>query len=129
MTRRREKARPTEIPAFEWVAAAIGALLLAAAVVVLVREGLRDRTPPDLAARVERVEPAGAGWRVELVLENRGDVTVTDVTFTAELAGEAVGEVTLDRLPGRSARRAGLVLDQAAAPASLAVRATGYLVP
>jgi uncharacterized protein (TIGR02588 family) len=129
VTRRREKPRTGEIPAFEWVAAAIGALLLAASAAVLVRQGLRDAAPPDLAARVDRVERAAGGWRVELLLENRGDETAEQVTFTAELAGRPVAEIAIDRLPGRSSRRGGFFLAEEPAAGALSARATGFVAP
>jgi uncharacterized protein (TIGR02588 family) len=133
LTRRREKQRSGDIPVFEWIAAALGALLLLGAVAVLVTHGLDAASGPDLHARVDRVARVDAGWRVEVVLENRGDRTAEDVTFVAEVergggGREVLAELTLDQLPARSSRRGGFFLP-AEPPAGLTVRATGYLEP
>ena len=132
MTRRKEKKRPTEIPVFEWIAAALGALLLAGAIAVLLSHGLRAASGPDLQGRVDRVARVGAGWRVEVVLENRGDRTAVQVTFVAEVerggARQTVSELTIDQLPGRSSRRGGFFLAEEPPP-GLTVRAAGYLEP
>ena len=133
MTPRTERKRPTEIPIFEWIAAALGALLLAGAIAVLVTHGAREAAGPELTARVARVERVAAGWRVEVVFENHGDLTAEQVVFAAEIERggrrQPAAELTVDRLPARSSRRGGFFLTEEPPPGSLSLRPTSFLQP
>jgi uncharacterized protein (TIGR02588 family) len=118
--------KPKEIPLYEWVAAAIGAALLAGVLAILVRDAVDGDEPPRIVIRVERVARAGDQWRVEFVAENQGDAAAADVVVRLEGAG---ADVVLDYVPGRSRRRGGFFLHEDPGDRPPEVRAVGYVTP
>lgn len=123
----------------EWATAALGVLLVLAAVGVLLYEGLaRPTTPPDVAVRVERVTPVRAGFLLEFVAENMGSKTAAGLTVRGELRapGDSAGappleerEAGLDYLPGRSERKGGLFFTLDPRTHAVALQALGYQEP
>jgi uncharacterized protein (TIGR02588 family) len=105
--------RGGDIPALEWAAAALGLLLLAGAIGFLVRQAfVADEAPGPIALVVKQVRPLGGGFLVELEARNGGDLTYAELEVEGRLrASNGVEErasATLDYLPGRSRREAGL---------------------
>lgn len=117
----------------EWAVAVLGLLLVVGAVAFLLLDAVRsDGAPPDLAVRADSVTPAGGGWLVRFTAVNRGRQTAAGVDVVGELrdaAGVETHRVTLDYVPGRSARRGGLFFARDPRGAALQLRAEGYQEP
>ena len=130
---RAKREQPQEISKWEWVAGAIGLVLLLALVGFLAREAMTGRTPPDLVARVDSVTHPSSGWVAHVRLRNAGRETAVSVTVEGELAmpaGDTLrSETTLDYVPGHSERRGALLFDRDPRSGTLTVRATGYQEP
>jgi len=125
--------RAVQISIWEWIAAAVSAALVGAAVVTLLVSGRRERTPPVLSVRVEGTEPAGPYFRVRFAVRNDGGTTAAQVVVRGEVqttspAPES-GEVTFDYVPDGSERRGALLFTIDPRTAHLAVRALGYREP
>ena len=122
------------ISALEWVVAALGLLLVVGAVAFLAVDAVRggDR-PPDVVVRADTVVALeGGGWLVRFSARNRGRETAASVGIAGELrdaAGTETSRVTLDYLPGRSARTGGLFFRRDPRRAELRLRAEGYQAP
>jgi uncharacterized protein (TIGR02588 family) len=127
-------ARP-RIPALEWIAAAVGLLLILAMLGVLGWEALKGngKHAPFVDVSVERVTAAAGGYVVEVVLRNRTPSTAAAVEVEGELAsgGTAIetSSATIDYVPGESTRRAGLFFTRDPRDLELKVRALGYARP
>ena len=124
-----------ETPLLEWIAAAIGLLLLLTVVGLIAREAIRgedDQLPAvEIAAR--RVAPAGAGWVVEFDAINRSGGTAAALTVEGELkrGSEApeTSTATLDYVPGKGKVTGGLFFTHDPRAGTLTLRATGYQRP
>jgi len=139
----RRKATAATSP-LEWAAAAIG---LAVALALFGAIGWEAATggnggPPELAVRALRTVPAAHGFVVEVEVRNRADATAAGVEIegvlmagaagaagAAEPAAAETGRATIDYVPGRAARRAGLLFTRDPAGYRLELRATGYREP
>jgi uncharacterized protein (TIGR02588 family) len=124
----------SDIPAAEWVVAALGALLLLGAIAYLGLEAARGPgRPPDVVLAVDTVTPGRGGWHVRVRASNRGDETAADVgvrgTLTAPHAAPLVREATVDYLPGRSERRVGLVFPTDPRAGTLRLEVLGHREP
>ena len=117
----------------EWGVALLGLLLVVGAVAFLLLDAVRsDGAPPDVAVRADSVTPAGGGYLVRFTAVNRGRQTAAGVEVVGELrdaAGVETRRVTLDYVPGRSARRGGLFFRRDPRRAALQLRAEGYQEP
>jgi uncharacterized protein (TIGR02588 family) len=89
--------------------------------------------PPTLVTRVERVVAGPGGHVAEIEVRNLSGATAAAVEIEGTLAeGDTIVETsraTIDYVPGRGRRRAGLLFTQDPAGHHLAVRATGYQEP
>ena len=122
------------ISRWEWVAGAIGSVLVAAALWVLVSDALAPATPPDLRITVSSITPAGATrHRVAFTARNLGSEAAAEVVVEGTLvraAGDTLrATVTLDYVPGRSRRSGGLFFDADPRAGELSLRAVGYAEP
>lgn len=118
---------------WEWVVGALGALLVAATVSFMAYEALaRERTPPDLVIQVDSVSRTTGGWRVEIIARNRGTTTAARVLVEGRLRGGGepeTAEVTIDYVPGRGERAAGMIFTRDPRAGSLELRARSYDLP
>jgi uncharacterized protein (TIGR02588 family) len=127
-------ARP-RIPALEWIAAAVGLLLIAAMLGILGWEALKGngKHAPFVEVSVEGVTAAAGGYIVEVALRNRSPSTAAAVEVEGELAsgGRTIetSSVTIDYVPGESTRRAGLFFSHDPRDLEVDVRALGYAQP
>jgi uncharacterized protein (TIGR02588 family) len=125
------------ISKWEWATAALGVVLVVAAVGALLYEGLaRPTPPPDVTVRVERVLPVRAGFLLEFVAVNRGSETAAGLTVRGELRARGAGapaletrEAALDYLPGRSERKGGLFYARDPRTHAVTLQALGYQEP
>jgi uncharacterized protein (TIGR02588 family) len=122
------------VPLLEWVIAAMGALLVAAAIAYLVHQALwRDETPPEVRLAVERVLPLQGGYVVEFRATNRGAQAAQELVVEGKLAGPGgvaeTAEATFDYLPPNSYREGGLFFTGDPRRGELHLRAKGYARP
>ena len=122
-----------DVPAWHWIVAALGGLLLVGTVGFLLYESSRDSDgPPRLEVWLHGTYPGDGGFVVEAEVENLSRLTVADVVVEAELraGGEReVATVTVDYVPGLSRRRVWFSLRGDPRAGGLAVRAIGYREP
>lgn len=128
-----EKRSVTTSP-WEWVAACIGFILVAGAIILLVIEGLSDDgVPPAITLEVDSIVQAGSGYLVEFSARNAGDRTASAVLIEGVLRvpeeEEEVSSVTLDYLPAESRRSAGLFFSHDPRIGTLELRPLGYQRP
>ncbi len=129
----REKHVPPTSP-WEWLAAAVGLVLVAGAIGYLVHFGLthRDDVP---AVRVERTDVVAAGDAhvVRFRLVNGSGAAAAGLRVEGELReGETVierSEAVLDYLPPFSERKGGLLFRHDPGRYELLIRPTGYSDP
>ncbi len=114
--------------------AIFGLLLVLAMLGVLTYEALgAGESPPDIANRVVAVRPVTGGYLVQVEVRNRGDETTAGLTVEGTLKqGERdveTSEATLDYVPGRSTREAGLFFTEDPQLYQFELRALGYQKP
>lgn len=120
---------------WHWATAVAGLVLVLATIALLVRDGTeRRRTPyPALSVTVDTVAPTAGGHVVRLRVRNDGGVAAANVTVRGELhdAADVVeeAETSLDYVPPKSERAAGLVFAGDPRALRLVVRATGFDLP
>ncbi|HSJ15739.1 MAG TPA: TIGR02588 family protein [Longimicrobiales bacterium] len=118
---------------WEWVAAAVSALLVAGLISLLASQALRPRSPPDLRVSVDAVERRDGQHLVRFTIRNRGTETAADLHVEGELqqAGETVERSTavLDYVPGGAARQGGVFFARDPRAYTLRVVPRGYQVP
>ena len=137
-TGRRQRGREAQeedvISRWEWVAGAIGLMLVAAALWVLVGDALAPVTPPDLRVTADSVTAAGGSrHRVAFTARNHGTAAAAGVVVEGVLV-QAGGDtlratVTLDYVPGGSRRSGGLFFDGDPRAGKLVLHAVGYAEP
>ncbi|MBP7003389.1 hypothetical protein [Amaricoccus sp.] len=106
----------------EWVVAAASAAIVASVIGYLVRDGLRDETPPDLQVEAAPYDPATR--RLAFILHNAGGTAANAVVVSAVAADGARASLTIDFAPPGSEVAGAFLLD---APAEIVV--DGYVDP
>ncbi len=125
------------ISRWEWLTAAVGLLLLLAAVGYMAREAVTgDDVPPYVVVAADSVTTAHGVHQVHFTARNEGGRAAAAVTVEGRLsgvtgaAGEAeTSEATLDYVPGRSERAGGLFFRGDPRTGRLELRAHGYAEP
>lgn len=122
------------ISRWEWLAAAVGLLLLTGSLwVLLARAFGSSPQPPNITFEVRKVTPVSGGWLVQFDARNSGDETAADLRLRASLTrnGEEVEAVEsgLNFLPARSTRAGGLYLEQDPRDGRLEIRSMSYQEP
>jgi uncharacterized protein (TIGR02588 family) len=122
-------------PLLEWLAAAVGALLAAGLVAFLVADAVDgdQAAPPLLVVTAESLHAEGGMHVVKLKVANRSSRAASSVQVEGELmAGDAPidsAQATVDFVPGRSTRQAGLIFREDPRRFRLEVRAVGFELP
>lgn len=122
-------------PAWEWLAAAVGALVLCAVLGFLGWEAWRlDDTPPDPRLSVQRVvEQPGGRFLVVIRAENRGSQSASSLRVTGRLrasgGAQERSETEFQYLPGESRREAGLFFTHDPRRGELALSVESYQQP
>lgn len=104
-------------PLVEWIFGAVSAAIVAALLLYLLTMTLSGPGgPPDLVARLDRVEKVSAGWLASATIENRGDATAAQVMLHAVLKpssgkGEQ-REIVFDYVPAHSRRHGAFLFQQ-----------------
>ncbi|MDP1875886.1 hypothetical protein [Phenylobacterium sp.] len=118
----------------EWLIAALGGLLVAAALVYMVVFAIMEpERPPAVTLSVNAISTTPGGYLVSFTAANAGGATAAGLQVSGELLqGEAVVETstsTIDYLPQHSERRGGLFFSANPADHELSLRAHGYSEP
>ena len=101
------------IPLLEWIAAAIGLVLVAGTALLLAWQGYANRaSPPDISVRVDKVSQVRNGFVATVRAVNVGGTTASGVKVEAELVSASgvaeTSETTFQYLPPHSARTGGV---------------------
>ncbi len=128
------EGRSEHIPLWEWVTAAIGAVLVIGAIGFMLYQAVAgDDSPPDITIRVDTILPVQNGYLVKIRTTNRGGSTAAGVTVEGELHGDTgtieTSGTTVDYVPPRSERSGGLFFTQDPHRYRLELRAKGYQQP
>jgi uncharacterized protein (TIGR02588 family) len=122
-----------DTPILEWIAGAIGFVLFAAAMAVMITNSFRPVEPLIVSVRQEAPVAVPGGFRVEFEVINSGDQTAASVVIEASLRSKSAvveqHEVTLDFLAPKSSARAGVFLKTNPAGLDLEIVAAGYQHP
>lgn len=122
------------IPIWEWIVAGVGLVLVAGVIGFLVYEAFTGkRLPPDVKLSVDSVVEIRNGFLVRITAVNEGGMTAEGVIVEAELRSgtEPVerSRTTIDYLPPRSEKKAGLFFTRDPRQLDLQVRSLGYEEP
>lgn len=122
------------IPIWEWIVAGVGLVLVAGVIGFLIYEAFTGkRLPPDVKLSVDSVVEIRSGFLVRITAVNEGGMTAEGVIVEAELRSgtEPVerSRTTIDYLPPRSEKRAGLFFTRDPRQLDLQVRSLGYEEP
>jgi uncharacterized protein (TIGR02588 family) len=122
------------IPIWEWIVAGVGLLLVSGVIGFLLYEVFTgSRLPPDVRLSVESVDQTASGFLVRITAVNEGGTTAEGVIVEAELRSgtEPVerSRTTIDYLPPRSEKKAGLFFTRDPRQLDLQVRSLGYEEP
>jgi uncharacterized protein (TIGR02588 family) len=120
------KAQP---PLLEWIASAMGLVLILAVMGVIARDAFNGSAglAPDIQVAATGVRQSEAGFLVEFEARNLAPITAAQVAIEGKLPGGETSTATIDYVPGRSVRRGGLLFS--ADPRGLELRALGYQNP
>lgn len=130
----RAEAHEEATSIWEWVAAALGALLIASAVGYMLYYGLtHPEGPPRIALEQLSVVPTDGGYLVRFRAKNEGNSTAAGLLVGGELKenGSTVeeSEATLDYVPQQSEREGGLVFTRDPERYELQLRVKGHAKP
>ena len=122
------------IPIWEWIVAGVGLVLVAGVIGFLIYEAFTGkRLPPDVKLSVDSVVEIRNGFLVRITAVNEGGITAEGVIVEAELRSgtEPVerSRTTIDYLPPRSEKKAGLFFTRDPRQLDLQVRSLGYEEP
>lgn len=119
---------------WEWAVGVLGALLVGGTIAFMLWETVAlDQTPPDIVIQVDSVTQTRAGWLVEFRARNLGTTTAAQVNVEGELRADTgvveTSDATIDFVPGRSFRRAGLLFSEDPRRHRMEIRTKGYDLP
>jgi len=131
------RERPKKTPVWEWIIAAVGLILVVAALgTTLYRAVIEESTPPILEISVEAIVPTANGYLVNFSVKNNGNQTAAGLTVEGELKTDAEGaesvetiSATLAYAPANSRREGGLFFSKNPNEYRLEIRAKGYEKP
>ena len=135
MTEKKTERRSIdETSPLEWALAALGGVIVAAALAFLIYEGIAgDRSAPDIKIEIKESAPVRNGYRVRFEAMNEGGEAAANVIIEGELAkGETsveTSEASIGYLPAHSERGGGLFFNRDPRSFELRVRARGYEDP
>ncbi|ODA67496.1 hypothetical protein A7A08_01529 [Methyloligella halotolerans] len=127
--------QPTGTSYLEWAVAAVGTVLVAAAIAYLVWYGIaRPDGPPELAIRqLSEIQKIRDGYLVEVEVENYGHSTAAavEISGTLEQGGTDVEDssATIDYVPQQSTRQAFFQFSENPADYTLKLRVKGMAKP
>ena len=118
----------------EWLAAAIGALILLSTIGYMAVYGLTQPDgPPKIALVQGPVEPVGDGYVMQFTVRNEGSSTAAALHVSGQLldGGQLVeeSEATIDYVPEHSEREGGLFFTLDPRQHGVSLRSEGYSKP
>jgi uncharacterized protein (TIGR02588 family) len=121
-------------PALEWLAAAIGFLLVVGTIGFLVYDALTEKdTPPQINVEVKEIIQQEKGFLVKFEVENKGDNHASEVEVEGKLMqGEKEKEsstVGIGYAPSHSKKSGGLYFTENPREYQLKLRVPGYNEP
>lgn len=120
------------ISPWEWIAGAVGAITIVAALVLLVLEERRPSTPPDVIVRFDSVSAARNVFVAHFTAVNDGSSPASEIEIEGTLADgkdTITARATMPYLPGGSHRSGGLFFPVDPRTRTLRMRALGYEAP
>lgn len=120
------------ISPWEWLAGALGAIMIVAALALLVFEERRASTPPDVVVRFDSVSAARNVFVAHFTAENEGSSPASEIEIEGTLADgrdTITARATVPYLPGGSHRSGGLFFPVDPRTRTLQMRALGYEAP
>lgn len=116
---------------WEWVAAAVGTLLVLGTIGFMLHEALTGRkTPPAVAVTADSILPQENGFLVRIRAENTGGETAAGLLVEGELRSDTgtveKSEATIDYVPPGGKRYGGLFFEEDPRSYALTVRPKGY---
>jgi uncharacterized protein (TIGR02588 family) len=123
-----------DTPVLEWIAAALGAALLAAVFGFTLYGALTESgTAAALSFETLSIEPSGGRYLVRFRVTNSGDATATGLNIRGTVAPSGgqteSAEVTFRYVPGRSEREGALIFTQDPASSPILYQPLGYELP
>ncbi len=124
----------SEIPVWEWIVAALGAVLVIGSIGFMLYNSLSgEESPPDIVIHADSIHPVQSGYLVQIRATNRGGLTAAGVTVEGTLRNGTerieTSETVLDFVPAESERRGGLFFTEDPRGYRLELRAKGYEQP
>lgn len=124
---------PGEVSKWEWLAGAVGLVLLLAVVSFILRAAMQPATPPLVIVAVDSITSSGGTYLVHFTARNDGRTAAASVTVEGELrSGSGTptrSEVTLEFVPASSSRSGGLYFRDDPRRGQLVLRPLGYADP
>lgn len=117
-------------PVLEWIAAAVGLVLILSVIAVIGNEAMRaqESSLPAITVRPLRVEQGPAGFVLEFEAVNLSGGTAAAVTIEGK-AGAETSTATIDYVPGHGSVKGGLFFGKQDPRAGVELRATGFQTP
>ena len=127
-----QKSRGTS--PWEWVVAALSAVLVLGAIGFMLHEALSEpSSPPSIEIAVDTIIATRNGYIVEFRATNRGTTTAAGMTVEGELRSDTgsveKSEVTVQYVPAEASRQGGLFFSRDPQRYQLEIRPKGYARP
>ncbi|WGM37860.1 hypothetical protein [Caulobacter sp. NIBR1757] len=121
-------------PLLEWIAGAVGLVLVLMTLAVIGHEAVfGDTSPPAVTVETREIHAVKGGWLVEIEAINSGGSPAAQVAVEGELTlpGQPpeTAEASFDYVPDQSRRRGGLFFTADPRGGRLSLRARGYTEP
>jgi uncharacterized protein (TIGR02588 family) len=128
------KPKPPSTSRWEWAAAAVGSILVAAIMGYMIYFGVTEHGKvPEIEIQVAEIAPSSSGYVVRLRAVNRGGATAAALRIRGELRrGDAVVEdadTELDYVPPHSERTASLIFRNDPGSGEFRIAPTSYTDP
>ena len=130
-----KKSLTEQTPALEWLAAAIGLVLVAGTIGFLIYSAVtKENTPPKLSVKADSVTKSESGFLVKFTLHNDGENNAAQVVVEGKITeGEKdleTSSVTIDYSPANSQREGALLFTKEPKNGeNFQLRALGYQKP
>jgi uncharacterized protein (TIGR02588 family) len=127
------KAPKNTIPVLEWIASALGLMLVVGALGLIVYDAFVPDTPLQLTAETTRIMAFEGRYLVEVMIRNNGGLTAAQVNVEGTLKQRGkkieVASTTFDYVPAYSSAKGGLFFTHNPRTYPLQLRANAYQEP
>ena len=129
-----DREAPKErIPVLEWIASALGLMLVVGALGLIVYDAFVPDTPPQLTAETTCIMPFEGRYLVEVMIRNNGGLTAAQVNVEGTLKQRGktieVASTTFDYVPAYSSAEGGLFFTHNPRTYQLQLKANAYQEP